>query len=244
MYLVCTPNDGQQQFVDYLNSHQIKSYPLPLMDFDINHENLKVLANKINDFDYVMFISPNAIKFCADIIKEATHPIFLVVGVASARKLKLLTKLPIIYPTKASGASSLFEEKLKHLSLKNKKVLIVKGVGGNQILSKRFNLIDVNWQEIDIYTRNKIHINVPFIKKSLTTKGFQGIIITSSILVEWLFIHAKKHKYFDILVQQPFFTIHDNIAKKLTTYGVNKVFTSAKTDQYSLVNLIKEFVNE
>ncbi|HMT03255.1 MAG TPA: uroporphyrinogen-III synthase [Burkholderiales bacterium] len=244
MYLVISPDGQLDQLINYLQKDKIKAIPIPLMNFIINQKNIKQLKDIINDFEYVIFNSPTAIHICSDVIKNATYPTFLTVGEASAIRLKGLTTLPIIYPLRNSGADNLFEEKLKYLDFKNKKILIVKGVGGSNTLKKKLSLIKANWQEIDIYIRNKKYIDVSFIKKSLTSKELQGIIITSSILVEWLFSNAKEHDYLDILLNKQFFTIHNNIAEKLLNYGVSKVFISNKADQYSLVNLVKEFSND
>ena len=243
MYLVCCPKVYLAEIVDSLALAKINALGLHLIDFEYDSKALQFLNANINSFDYVIIPSPLAIDYASEAISIATHPKFVVVGNASKTKITKYTRQSIICPDRSSGGAALFTEKLAYIDWSGKKVLLVKGLGGSRELIKKMQQHNIEFTTINIYRRLSLRLPDEFFKKILLEKYLQGIIITSSILVEYLFKEAHLAQCSDVLKRIPFITIHTRIKNKLLQYGVKNIYVTAnanKNEIAQIINLIKK----
>lgn len=238
--MICCPSIYVQSMVAELSSIQVKGIELPLMTFKYDEKNLELLKNDINQFDYVIIPSPAVIDYAKDIIALADKPQFITVGKSSSNKLSQLTGKGAIYPEISSGGAALFNEKLSMLNLAKKKVLVIKGEGGNEELYMQMAKHNIKWVAIDLYKRVFLKLKAGYLKKMLLTKGLDGIIITTGALVEWLFQQAVVANCVDLLKNCLFITIHPQIKSKLVEFGVQKVLLTSRVDKNAVIELIRE----
>lgn len=241
MYLICCPSTQSDSLAELLSANQLIGMPIVLMDFTVDNLQVAWLEEHINDYDYVILVSPTIIEFNKRAIQLATKPTFLTVGVASALKLKELTKQEVLYPEDGSGGMALFTEKMQQLNLVKSRVLIVKGDSGNDSIQKQLELRMVNWQSIAVYKRVEVKLERDYLKKVLISGPWQGIIITSTILVTWLFEQADADDCSNLLKMQTFITIHPQISEALRKLGVEKVSTTKSSEKKSIIELIRNF---
>jgi uroporphyrinogen-III synthase len=229
---------------------------LPLLDLRINNESLQYVADNISDFDVIIFTSPKSINACAAIIAnmyKTAYPMFYVMGEASAGILRDMIvntmtapSIVINYPKLTTGSSGLVEEVFTLTDFSNKRVLLVKGSCGNIMLEKWLSTNNVDYVAIDVYDHVKIAISkdkflsifVNRVIPRVTQK--QNIVITSGLLVDYLFELALKYDILSLLIQQRFLTIHAQIADKLVNYGVSRdniviTLTTNKSDLLTLM---------
>ena len=228
-----------QSMIDGLVGIHVTGVEIPLMDFIFDATNLSFLEQNINQFDYIIIPSPAVIDYVQDAIKSAFKPTFITVGKASGAKIGKLTHRDVLFPTMGAGGMALFNEKIQQLDLQNKMVLVVKGEGGNEDLYAQMAKHNIKWTTLDIYKRVMHELEPDYLKKMLIIEGLQGIIITTSILVEWLFEQAEKSNCVDLLKSCLFITIHPQIEKKLIEFGALKILVTPRTERSAVIELIR-----
>lgn len=255
MYLICCPDYAVNEINKQLATIQILGIPLVIMGIHKNLDNLEWLNDNINNYPYILLNSPTAIKLSADAIKKVTEAeAFLTVGRSSANYLQKFTNANIIFPESTSGTLALFNEKIKYLDLIGKHILILRGnlknskidnpkigdskIGDSKIESK-FLEAGINYTVLDIYDYIKLEMEAEYFKKLLLSQAPQGIIITCSLLVDWLVNYAKAKGCFELLQKLVFVTIHPNIEKKLKQTGMQRVFVTKEANRDSVVELIR-----
>lgn len=227
------------EMVKNLAEINVSGVPLPLLDFKFDSERLDFIRAQINQFDFVMISSPSAIEFVAEAIALADKPKFITVGAASAKRIRNYTKQEIIYPELSSGQEALFNEKLRHLDLINKKVLVIKGDIENDESYVKLAKSHVNWTIVDIYSRIFLPIESEKLKKLLEDNELRGIIITTSTLVGWLFKEADRAGYGDLLKSRLFIALHPQIEKKLLNCGAGRILLTQSANRTAVTGLIR-----
>jgi len=239
MYLVCCPNPQIKELVKALAEINIISLPIYLMDFEPNINALNWLEENINNYKYIMLNSPTVIDFSVKAIIKATCPTFLTVGKSSADQLKELTKQEVFYPKHSVGELALFNEIMQNLDLLNNEILIVKGNLGNDTVRLELEQRDSKWKVLEIYKRIQIKQLPGHLKKTLNSGRWQGIIVTSSLLVDWLFAHAAVDGCVELLKASTFIVIHKRIAENLMKLGASRVLITQDTSRKSIIELIR-----
>lgn len=242
MYLLCCPVNQISEMSQQFQLANIKSQPLGLMELVLNEENFSWLYGNINTFDVVIFVSPSAIDFCSSLFALVKPNVeFLVMGRASAEKLYQLTNNKIRYSNDSSGASSLFFEIIKPDAplFRSKKILIVQGSRGQDMLNQYLQLEGMHSSIIKLYTHKPIELRFGTLTNLFAKNKYRGVVITSSLLVDELFKQAKTDECIELLQQTEFITIHSNIAQKLHEYGVTKVLVTPGVKKSDLIELLK-----
>lgn len=242
MYLLCCPVNQIPEMSQKFQLAKINSYPLGLIELVLDEGCFNWLYGNINTFDVVIFVSPSAIDFCSSMFALIKPNIeFLVMGRASAEKLHQLTKNKIRYSNDSSGASSLFFEIIKPDAtlFRSKKILIVQGSGGQDMLNQYLQLEGMHSCVIKLYTHNPARLTPGTLTNLFAKNKFEGVIVTSSLLVNELFKQAKTDKCIEILKKTEFITIHSNIAQKLYEYGVANVLVTPGVKKSDLIGLLK-----
>ncbi|MCX8514824.1 MAG: hypothetical protein RL017_84 [Pseudomonadota bacterium] len=223
MYIVCCPKDNAHEIISGLNQQQITTYFLDLLDIEYFETNFKLLELSIKRFDYIIFSSALVIEHAKDIIRNTPCATFITVGSASAQRIKKYTTNKVIYPAIGSGAKALIDSKLNTIDFSNKNILMIKGEGGNDYLDNYFKNNNAVYVIIEVYKRIYKQLSTLEFKKIILLSQLQGIIITSSGLVDWLFQQAQINNAIEWLKQQNFITLHDDIKNQLNGFGVNSV---------------------
>jgi hypothetical protein len=81
----------------------------------------------------------------------------------------------------------------------------------------------LNYKVLGIYEHIFCNLAPDYLQKILTTVNLQGIIITTTTLVKWLFKEALNANCVKLLQQQIFVTINPKIEQALISYGVERI---------------------
>ncbi|MFN8770559.1 MAG: uroporphyrinogen-III synthase [Neisseriaceae bacterium] len=230
MFLVCCSDKNKNELLKKIKqTNFFASYSESNFEFlDIMHllpirKNILKLEKTIDQYNYIILVSPNCIDFAKTAIVKANFPEFMVMGYDSYKVLSHFSSKKIHYPKRLTGSAGLIEEIIKDLDLLNKKILIVTGGFRNKIIENKLHEFGAVYEVLDVYETKMFDLPIETIKKITRIPTYRGIIITSSSLVAWLFAKAEDNGFIDILREITFVTWHKNILIKLKELGVVQV---------------------
>lgn len=227
MFLVCGLHNDADSKLDKLV--KIKS---SIIDFADKIEFLPIISLRpidnallrlneiINNFDYIVLVSPSCIDFAKAAILNAFKPDFMVMGSYSFNLLRKLTTQKILYPINVSGVNGLIGEIITVLELQAKKVLLVKGAANdNNMLLNTMLECGADVTKLNIYTTNLPLYSQDILIKVTNIDYYEGLVVTSSSIVSWLFAEAQANGYLEMLRVVRFITWHKGIAERLWQHG-------------------------
>lgn len=225
MYLLCCSEINTEYIVNkvklLLNITKKDITTLNLMQLELRLDEITEFKQNVGNYEYIIFVSPSCIYCVRDVIPQIKNTIFLVMGSASYKYLRKLTNLEILYPVQSRGADSLITEVIGHLNVKDKNVLLVKGVGGNLMFGQKLLNYFMQSDSIDVYSRRRISIDKSAFLRYVN--DYNGIIITSSVFVTQLFDLAREYGVVEKLQDVKFITWHNKIKDVLYSYGTKNV---------------------
>jgi len=205
---------------------------------------LKNLINRLDEFDWAIFVSPNAVnKAMSVIIQQRTLPKRLkiaAVGKGSANTLSNYGINEVLVPTEHSDSEALLrQEELQNMQ--GKRVVIFRGNDGRQLLGETLVRRGAVVEYAECYLRKKPDIDASSLVTAWSQGEIHAVIITSS---------EGLHNLFDIigtLGQQllkltPIFTAHERIAQTAKNLGLERIVkTTAGGDKGLLEGLHSYF---
>ncbi len=225
MYLLCCSDIIKTELVKKFGIDKFYNENITYLEMQIipHYDQINILQSSIDYFDYIVLVSPSCIDLTKNIITAAKVPIFLVMGELSYVQLSKLTNNTILYPKNSPGVSGLLDEILINLDLKSKKILLIKGIGGDLKLEQALKNSAAIFNVLEIYSRRLVPIPEHDFKKILDMHVYKGIIISSSGQVDWLFDYAKSYDCINEFQSLAFLTWHKKIEDKLRSYGVESI---------------------
>lgn len=118
------------------------------------------VARDLRSFDIVIFVSRNAAEFGVALIKEEAQsldgmPVFAV-GLGTATSLQGLGVKPVITPASEFGSEGLLRlDGLSEAKIKDKRIIIFRGVGGREYLAKTLERRNADVVYCECYERSK-----------------------------------------------------------------------------------------
>lgn len=118
------------------------------------------VARDLRSFDIVIFVSRNAAEFGVALIKEEAQsldgmPVFAV-GLGTATSLQGLGVKPVITPASEFGSEGLLRlDGLSEAKIKDKRIIIFRGVGGREYLAKTLERRNAEVVYCECYERSK-----------------------------------------------------------------------------------------
>jgi uroporphyrinogen-III synthase len=197
---------------------------------------LNNLVARLPDFDLVVFISPNAVRFgMAAIQSVGALPADLrvaTVGQGSAQALHDAGISDVIVPTTGSDSEALLSmEQLKDVN--GWKIVIFRGDGGRDLLGDTLKARGADVEYITCYHRSKPSQDI----RSLLTYKLDAITLSSSEALVYLwemFDDAGRKQISSV----PLFVPHPRIADKAHNQGWQKVIQTAGGDDGIVLGLV------
>lgn len=193
-------------------------------------------------FHYAIFTSPNAVTYFFEHIPAntwpATLPIFAI-GQGTSEQL-LAYGLKARYTPNAPNSESMLS--LPELNkVTQAKILLVKGVGGRQLLARTLRARQAEVHTCIVYRRQCPQAATPMLQALWRENAIDMIIITSATMLKHLFQCAETKDFRDWLRNKPFFVISERIA---STFKHEKIKTMIVTNYENLLNTLKDFAHE
>ncbi len=125
----------------------------------------------LDSYHYAIFISPNAVEYAAELIDLAALPAKLkvaAIGPGTARALTALGRKPDMLPRDGANSEALL--RLKSLNkVDGKRILIVRGLGGRELLAETLEERGADVEYAEVYRRN-----VPRVDQAEITQWFRS----------------------------------------------------------------------
>lgn len=156
--MVTRPASQVGSLLENLKAKGIIPFLFPLLEIrDYEPPGIHALLDRLADYDMLIFISPSAVQFGLNKIQNR-HQIpgtirLAAVGKGSARELEdRLGKAPDIYPQHDAGSEALLAEPEMH-DIAGKKILIIRGRGGRELLAKTLTQRGAEVDYAEVYER-------------------------------------------------------------------------------------------
>ncbi len=211
---------------------------LEITDVD-NLQPLLQLIDRLETFDFAVFVSPNAANKAMPLInamrKLPPNLKIAAVGNGSAETLQHFGVNNIFTPTSRFDSEALLDSaELKHM--KNKRVVIFRGNGGRQLLGDTLVKRGATVEYIACYHRGRPDIDPTTLLSMWKNDSLNAVTITSSEGLHNLFDMIGESGQ-QLLKETPLFTAHQRIAQTATKLGLSIVITTAAGDEGILQGL-------
>lgn len=193
--LVTRPAGQQQELTAAIEAAGGEAISLPLLVIDSIGDaeaeaRLREGLSRLQDYDLLIFVSVNAVRFGATRIAEFGAAIspkttVLAVGTATAREAASLLDCPVHGPSSGSGSESLLE--LPQLEdVKDRRIAIFRGEGGRELLAAELRRRGAIVHYLEVYRRTLVADAAGQLREILSESPPDVAVITSAeALARW-----------------------------------------------------------
>lgn len=202
------------------------SIHLPVVSIEQTEATWKTTVPALDNFQYAIFTSPNAVQYFFSEISPNTWPLHIKIFALGQGTAKALIQQNLPTPTLPNQADSehvLMLDALQHI--KNKKILLIKGQGGRTLIHTTLIARGAHVRALEVYQRTPTR----FDKKRITTYWHEDavdiILITSETALVYLFsLFGEQAKPW--LCRKPYLVISDRLRHIAHTQGIQTVMVS------------------
>lgn len=192
---------------------------------------------KINDYDWVVFISSNAVQHGMPHLLKHTIPShlkFAAIGPVTAKELKDFGVEDVLIPEGRFDSESLLS--IPQLQdMQGKKVMIVRGVGGREVLADTLKSRGATVTFAECYQRINPQDNIELLAKAWSNEHLKAIVVTSSEAMRHLLDLAKDASW---LKQVTLCVNHPRIAEQTLAMGLKVKIAGAPGDEAMIKSLL------
>jgi uroporphyrinogen-III synthase len=218
----------------------VLSFPLlditGLTDLSAFHTAIMPLSR----FDWAIFISSNAVQHGMPLLQQAgisTHLKFAAIGPTTAAALQSFGVAEVLTPKDRFDSEAMLA--LPEMQqMQSQRVLIVRGVGGREVLADTLKQRGAEVVFGECYRRVNPQASVEQLELAHTAGKLQGIIITSSEALRFLVDLAGSAGW---LKNTSLFVNHERIAEQARQHGLNVTATGQSGDSAMLQLLTQTF---
>jgi uroporphyrinogen-III synthase len=188
-------------------------------------------------FDWVIFISSNAVQHGMPLLQQAGVPPslkFAAIGPTTAASLQAFGITQVLTPQDRFDSESLLA--LEPLQvMQGQRVLIVRGVGGREVLAETLKQRGAEVVFGECYRRVNPQSSAQVLAHAYALDQLHGIIVTSSEALRFLLDLAQDAAW---LQATPLFVNHARIAEQATTAGLT-VYCSGVSGDSAMLALLQ-----
>lgn len=209
----------------------------PLTDLSAFYAEISEIAS----FDWVIFISSNAVQNgMPHIVKSGipSHLKFAAIGPVTASELQTFGIQQVLTPQERFDSESLLALPEMH-AMQGKKVMIVRGVGGREVLADTLRARGVTVVFAECYQRINPQTNCDVLEQAWQNQKLHTIVVTSSEAMRHLLDlagHASWLKQVTICVN------HARIAECALEMGLN-IYVAETAGDEAMFKLLKTHVH-
>jgi len=238
--LVTRPREQAEPLSGRLQAAGARAISFPAIEIapPLDQARLDGLIDRLADFDWVVFISPTAVSRFFAALNERVLPAALriaAVGEGSARGLQRRGVGEIVFPEGGADSEALLALPAMQ-AVQGKKILIVRGEGGRELLAETLRARGARVEYAECYRRLRPRADAAPILAEFRRGGIDAITATSSEGVGNLFaLLGPEGAVF--LRDTPWFVPHARIAEAARVLGARRVAVSAPRDDGLLTML-------
>lgn len=216
---------------------QVISFPLLDIKGLENLGDFHAAVTPLSQFDWAMFISSNAVQHGMPLLKQAGIPPqlkFAAIGPTTAASLQEFGIAEVLTPSERFDSEALLA--LPALQqMQGQRVLIVRGVGGREVLADTLKLRGAEVVFGECYRRVNPQSDANVLAQAYDQGKLQGIIVTSSEALRFLLDLAQGAAW---LQATPLFVNHARIAEQAKAVGLT-VYSSGVSGDAAMLDLLK-----
>ena len=184
--VITRPKDQAQTLSQSIQAAGGEAFYFPLIEITglDDYSTFEQTIAQLDQFDWVIFISSNAVQNAMPRIAKFWPSLpptcrFAAIGPVTAEALKEAGVAQVLTPQNRFDSESLLAlETMQHMQ--GKKVLIVRGVGGRELLAKTLEARGAEVQFAECYQRINPQNNLDFLLSLARKNACHAIVITSS----------------------------------------------------------------
>jgi len=235
--LVTRPAHQSQQLCELLVDAGFKPITFPTIDIvplPLEHNKKHALEN-LSTFDYVLFISANAVHQAAayEITWQNDNTRYIAIGPKTAEVMSGIGITPDFISSKPFSSEQLMSQLPSKLA--DKRILIIKGEGGRDFLANELKNKGMLVETLDVYQRCMPVNSAPDLKHT----GVDFITITSKLALKNLALMLRDD--FSTMSKHCVFVLFsERIEQYAKQIGCTHTIVSNNADNDSLVRAIKQ----
>jgi uroporphyrinogen-III synthase len=235
---ITRPSDQAKKLTQLIEAAGGHVIPFPLIEIaplDDYSEFEATIAN-IACFDWVIFISSNAVQHGMPFLLRQKLPNtlqFAAIGPVTANELQNFGIKKVTIPEGRFDSESLLSLPSMQ-DMQGKKVMIVRGVGGREVLADTLKSRGANVTFAECYQRINPQQNVDALTTAWSKQQLQAIVVTSSEAMRHLLDLASNEKW---LKQVTLCVNHTRIAEQPIQLGLKVKIAEAPGDE-AMLNIL------
>ena len=202
------------------------------------------ILKHINDYDIIVFISPNAVEHGINLIQSSTQladsTLLATVGQGSAKALhdKLGKKADIVPEENFNSEGLLATPAMQNVA--NKKILIIRGNGGREFLNDSLLKRGANVDYLNVYQRIKPDTPTKELELHLQNNQIAAIVITSGESLKNL-LELVPEKVKHLLLKVPLLLINQRLLEIARQAGFSdKLYIANVASDDAIIETLKE----
>lgn len=243
--MITRPAHQAGQLVEGINNVGADTYVFPTLEITpskLSSED-KDKIQYINQYDIVIFISPNAVEHGLNHIETITklseQVLLATIGHGSATALmNRIGKQPDIVPEEEFNSEGLLATAAMQ-NVADKRILIIRGNGGREYLKQTLQQRGAHVDYICAYQRIKPATNTTDLVQYLQNNQIAAIVITSATSLNNL-VEMTPDRVVSELFQIPLILINKRLIDIAKDVGFkNKLIVSSKADDNAIIESLK-----
>lgn len=216
---------------------QVISFPLLDIKGLENLDDFHAAVTPLSQFDWAVFISSNAVQHGMPLLQQAGIPPqlkFAAIGPATAASLQGFGVTEILTPSERFDSEALLA--LPALQqMQGQRVLIVRGVGGREVLADTLKQRGAEVIFGECYRRVNPQSSAQVLAQAYEVGKLHGIVVTSSEALRFLLDLAQGDAW---LKATPVFVNHARIAEQAKAAGL-MVYCSGVSGDSAMLDLLQ-----
>jgi uroporphyrinogen-III synthase len=210
----------------------------PLLEIEPIEDKLTAIKFINGNYDIVIAVSGNAVGCTQKMINRPwPDAIYLAVGASTQKLLQHMVNNTVFAPEASADSEGLLSLDVLQ-SIKGKRVLILRGQGGRDLLDKTLVERGATVDFLESYKRIKVDLNGEELVKNWQQASINGAIISSIEILEQLF-SLIPNRYLSWLFDLTLYVPSARIAERASIMGVKQVVTLPSLRTEEIVNFFK-----
>lgn len=194
-------------------------------------------VSPLSQFDWAVFISSNAVQYGMPLLQKKGIPAnlkFAAIGPTTAASLQGYGIAEVLTPSERFDSEALLA--LPALQqMQGKRVLIVRGVGGREVLAETLKQRGADVVFGECYRRVNPQSSAECLQQAYATGQLQGIVVTSTEALRFLLALAGEAGW---LKRTPVFVNHARIAEQAHASGLI-AFSADQSGDTAMLSLLQ-----
>lgn len=208
-------------------------FPLIAITALSDYNSFDTAISQLKQYDWVIFISSNAVQNgMPRMVKLGIPPAlkFAAIGPVTAQELQQFGVKEVLIPEGRFDSESLLSLPEMH-AMQGKKVMIVRGIGGREVLADTLKARGAQVTFAECYQRVNPQTDCQYLTSLWAQKKLNGIVVTSSEAMRHLLDLAGEQTW---LKQVTLFVNHARIAEQALAMDLNVKVAKAPGDEAML----------